>query len=173
MKALNFNRGSKSISAFLIVFITLATSVSALVKVDFSGTWALDQAKSNLGERGGRGAAAKLSVVQENAVINIVRTSNGQNGEVITTEKLTYDGKEAQATGGREGSVRKSTLTWSEDKNTMTVNSVVTGNFNGTATETKIKEVWTLSADGKTLTVDSESVRQQGTTTLKLVYNKQ
>jgi hypothetical protein len=173
MKASKFN-GSKNIATFLIVLATVISGVAAVLATDFSGTWALDQAKSNLPEgRGGRGAAAKLTVTQDKDAVLVLRTNNGQNGEVVTTEKLTLDGKEVLATGGREGSVRKSTLTVSPDKNSLTVNSDLKTTFGDQTFESKIKEVWTLSADGKTLTIDQESVSQRGTTTLKLVYNKQ
>ena len=95
------------------------------------------------------------------------------NGEVVTTDKITNDGKESVSTGGREGSVRKVTGKWSADQNTLTVTSNTQMNFNGNSFESNGKETWSLSADGKVLTIDAETTNQMGAMTSKLVYNKQ
>lgn len=161
--------------AVLLLLVTIFSVTAAIVKVDFSGDWTLDTAKSNMGEgqRGGRGAAQKLKVTQAaDGMLTIVRTSNGMNGEVTTTDKLTADGKESASTGGMEGSTRKASLTWAGDKNTANISAATVMNFNGQSFENSIKEVWTLSADGKTLTINSESTSQRGVTKLTLVYNK-
>ena len=122
---------------------------------------------------GGRMASTKLKITQEGTIITIVRTSNGQMGEVVTTDKLTFDGKESTSVGGREGSTRKAALKLADDQNTLTVNSVTVLSFNGNSFEIKSKENWSLSADSKTLTIDSEATTQMGVTQTKLVYNKQ
>jgi len=157
-----------SVSALVI----LASTAFSFMKADFSGDWALDQQKSNLGEMG-RFAPTKLKITQEGSIITIVRTSAGQQGELVTTDKLTFDGKESTSTGGWEGATRKAALKLTDDQNTMTVNAVTIASFNGTSFEIKAKETWSISADAKVLTIDSETTMQMGVTNTKLVYNKQ
>jgi hypothetical protein len=170
MKKLQLKPALVAFSLMLVILISVAAT---FLKADFSGEWVLDQQKSSLGEMGGRMASTKLKVTQENTIITIVRTSNGQMGEVVTTDKLTFDGKESASVGGREGSTRKAALKLADDKNTMTVSSVTVLSFNGNSFEINSKENWSLSADSKTLTIDAEATTQMGVTQTKLVYNKQ
>lgn len=151
----------------------LVFTASSFIKADFSGDWILDQQKSNLGEMGGRMSPVKMKVTQEGSIITVVRTSNGQMGEVVTTDKLTFDGKESTSVGGREGSTRKAALKLADDQNTLTVSSVTVMALNGSSFEINTKETWSLSPDAKSLTIDAETTTQMGVSNTKLVYNKQ
>jgi|SRR6478609_2761677 len=153
----------------LVIFISTAAS---WFKPDFSGEWALDQSKSNLGEYGAMMAPGKLSVKAEGEVITVVRYSSSPMGESVTTDKITLDGKESASTGGMQGSSRVITSKLSDDQNTMTVTGVTKLSFDGNAFEITTTETWSISADGKTLTVDSNSSTPMGNNTIKQVYNK-
>src|SRR6478609_4377194 len=158
------------VSSFaILIFIS---TPAAFLKPDFSGEWALDEAKSNRGEFGGRMTAGKLSVKKEGDMMIVVRNATGPMGEVVTTDKITLDGKESPSTGGMEGSIRKTTSTLSADQNTISVSTATVLNFNGTTFNVAVAEVWSLSADGKALTIDTESNTQMGVNKAKLVYNK-
>jgi|SRR6478609_936150 len=158
---------------FTLALVLILSTAAHKTKADFSGDWMLDQQKSVLGEMGGRMVASKLKITQEGNVITIVRTSNGQMGEVVTTDKLAFDGAESTSVGGREGSTRKAALKMAEDQNSLTVNAVTLMSFNGTSFEIRAKEIWTISTDAKVITIDSETTTQMGVTNTKLVYNKQ
>ncbi|HZX73817.1 MAG TPA: hypothetical protein VFE57_05305 [Cyclobacteriaceae bacterium] len=158
---------------FTLALVLILSTAAHKTKADFSGDWMLDQQKSFLGEMGGRMVASKLKITQEGNVITIVRTSNGQMGEVVTTDKLAFDGAESTSVGGREGSTRKAALKMAEDQNSLTVNAVTLMSFNGTSFEIRAKEIWTISTDAKVITIDSETTTQMGVTNTKLVYNKQ
>jgi hypothetical protein len=127
------------VSAF--AFLTIITSAAVMVaNTDFSGTWKLNESKSNLGQFGR--AAKKLTIKGNVENIAIDRASTNQAGEEVTTsEKLTV----------------KSTIAFERNGETM---------------EIKTTEVWSLSDDGKTLTIESESTSSRGTNTTKLVYDK-
>jgi hypothetical protein len=183
MKTQNFKSTSKNLAVFLMVMVT-AISGYALVKANFSGDWVLDAEKSTFaappgGGQGGPGAGrrgdAKLKVTQTGTALTVVRTSAGRDGaEVITTDNLTADGKESQSTGGREGSIRKVSAKWSDDQNTVVITSNTSMSFQGgDPIQIPGKETWSLSADGKVLTIDSERSFQGNAMTSKLVYNKQ
>jgi len=158
------------IGALALCMIILPAA--SFIKADFSGEWVLDESKSNLGEFGAMMAPKKLSVKSEAGVITVVRNSNGPMGETVTTDKITLDGKESPSTGGFQGSTRKTTSKLSDDQNTLTVNSVLNLTFDGNSFEIKGTETWTLSADGKTLTIDAKTTTPQGENTIKQVYNK-
>ena len=78
----NFN-GIKMI-IFLLVFIpfsNLKTFAAGGGKVNFSGSWALNQTTSKLSEGGGYGAAKMLNISQEGNVLSVVRTQTNRDGE--------------------------------------------------------------------------------------------
>ena len=158
---------------FLAALMIVVSSTATLLKTDFSGDWILDQSKSNLGEFGSRMTPAKLTVMQESTIITIVRTSTGQMGEIVTTDKLTFNGIESASTGGMEGSSRKATLKWTDDQQSnLILNAITLLSFNGNSFEVKAKEAWSLDPTGKILTIDAETTTQMGVSTTKLVYNK-
>ena len=156
----------------LVASLMAMAPADSAVKTDFTGEWTLDQSKSNLGEFGAFMAAAKLSVKQAADAITIVRNQTSPMGESVTTDKLTVDGKETTSTGGMEGSVRKATVKLAADGNSFTVSSNTKMNFNGDTFEIAATEVWSLSADGKTLTIDNTSTTPMGANTIKAVYTK-
>jgi len=137
---------------------------------DFSGEWKLNESKSNLGQFG---RAAKTLKIQGNVEnIAIQRISTNQAGEAVTTdEKLTFDDKETESTvfGNNK---KKSKAKWSDDGKKLNVKSTIVFERNGQSMEIKTTETWTLSDDGKTLTIDSTSESSRGTNTTKLVYDK-
>ena len=100
--------------------------------------------------------------------------SESADGALVTRqEKLTFDGKESESTF--VGSPReKSTARWSDDGQTMTVNSVKSFDTNGEKADFKVTEVWKLINDGKSISVQvNSSSISGGENTMKLVYDKQ
>jgi hypothetical protein len=152
----------------------LCTSATMIFTVNFSGDWKLNESKSELGQFGGRGAARSIKVVSSDANgIAIERTSTNQNGDaVVRKESLTYDGKEAESTGGFGNAKRKAKAKWSDDGNAMVIDAVTSFERDGQTTEIKQKETWKLSSDGNTLTIEASSSSSFGESTMKLVYEK-
>ena len=158
-------------------FIVLAALVSFSTKADranFSGGWALNEGKSDFGERGARFATKAIKVEQKGDAITITKTSPSFQGgdDVTTTETLGFDGKEVQGTGFG-GSVRKSTLKWAGDEQSFAISSTTTGERDGQSFTFKATETWTLGDGGKSLTVTAVRTSQQGEVTTKAFYDKQ
>ena len=82
-------------SMILMLVVLLSTAVFA---VDFSGTWAINEGKSELGDGpGARMAVKKMVVEQKENEINIESTRAGRDGEDrTTTQKMTLDGKDTE-----------------------------------------------------------------------------
>jgi hypothetical protein len=99
--------------------------------------------------------------------------SSSLDGALVTRqEKLTFDGKESEATF--VGSPReKSTARWSDDGQTMTVTSVRAFDANGEKADFKVTEVWKLINEGKSIFVQVNSSSISGEKTMKLVYDRQ
>ena len=91
---------------------------------------------------------------------------------MTTTETLGFDGKEVQGTGFG-GSVRKSTLKWAADGQSLSISSTTTGERNGQSFTFSSTETWTLGDGGKSLTVTAVRSSQQGEVTTKAAYDKQ
>jgi hypothetical protein len=116
--------------------------------------------------------ATTLKVKQEDAAVTIGRTGTIPNGEAYAwEEKLTVDGKEAETAVFGNGK-RKATLKWSADNKSFTITSNTLVERDGTSMEISSTEVFKLSDDGKTLTVDANSSSSFGTFTRSLVYDK-
>ena len=83
----------------VLMLMIVGTGLSA-AEVDFTGTWVMNEEKSEFGEgRFGRMAARKMVVQQSEDTLKIERTWRGRNDEErLTTEELTLDGKEVTKT---------------------------------------------------------------------------
>lgn len=152
--------------AFLSAFAIQAN------RVNFSGDWKLNEGKSDLGQFA-RFATRLIKADQKDDAITIAKTAPSFNGEDVTiTETLSYDGKETETTVFGS-SKRKSTAKWSDDGKTFTISYTLLFDFNGQITEIKGTETWTLSDDGKVLTLQINSSSPQGEFSSKAVYDKQ
>jgi hypothetical protein len=152
--------------AFLFAFTFKAD------RTNFSGTWKLNESKSELGNFG-RFAPRTIKADQKDDALAISRTAPSFDGnDVTTTETLSYDGKETETTVFGN-SKRKSTAKWSDDGKTFTINYTLLLDFNGQTNEIKGTETWALSDDGKALTVQTHSTSSQGERSTKYVYDKE
>jgi hypothetical protein len=168
---------SKRLLAFLVVPALLLSFAVTPEKSKFSGSWNLNESKSELGDFGARFSAKKLKVEQKDDAITIAKTIPGFNdgADQVRTETLTFDGKttESTNTGGFGTSKRKASIKWSADEKSfvITQNTVFEGQDG--PIEIKGTETWTLSADGKSLTAQTQTSSPQGENTIKAVYDKE
>ena len=161
----------KRLLPLLVVPALLLSFTFKADKANFSGEWKLNEGKSELGDFGGLFAARSLKVEQKDAGITISRTRPGFNGgdPTTTTVSLTFDGKETETTGFGNSKV-KSTAKWSDDGQTLTINSTTTFERDGQTSEFKGSETWTMK-DGN-LSIVSVNSSPRGETTMKMIYNK-
>ena len=139
-------------------------------KTDFSGTWKLNENKSNLGE-GSRFASSQLVVTQKEDKLTVERTATNRNGEEMKfNSDYTLDGKEYEETVRNRP--RKVTANWSDDGKGITISSTSKFERNGEEMVFTSKETWTLSADGKSLTVNIDTSSPRGERKMQLVYDK-
>jgi hypothetical protein len=139
-------------------------------KANFSGSWAFNESKSNLGDGGNFRRASQMTVTQEGNNLTVARVRTNQNGEATpTSEKFTLDGKESVNDSGRGPS--KAIVTWSADGKALNFAITRTFDRNGETTTMKSTEAWTLT-DAKTLSVLSTMTMQDQEMKTTLVYDK-
>lgn len=151
------------------ILLTLAASVAtaafayAADPVNLSGDWKMNAARSDFGQRP---APEKLErkIAHEGVNLTIATTMSSPMGESNTETKYTTDGKECVNTT-RMGEV-KSTLKW-EGKVL-----VVSSKFSVQGNEITSVDRWSLSEDGKELTVDTNLTAPMGQMTMKTVMEK-
>ncbi|RPI02620.1 MAG: hypothetical protein EHM72_03755 [Calditrichaeota bacterium] len=158
----------------IMMFILLMLSVALIAGVNFSGTWNLDREKSTLPEGGqGRGpgsfAAATMVVTQDASTLTIERTVPGRDGqERKMTSKVTLDGQVVKETTERGSTESKAA--WQDA--VLVYETVRVFEREGQKFESKRTEKWSLSADGKELTIAFDQTSQRGDSSGKLVYVK-
>ena len=134
---------------FALILLAVFSSSAKSQKVNFSGIWKVDALKSNYGGYGPAAAAVKLKIVQAKDTISIERTIHPGGGAARSfTDKLPLDGKRITNTKGTTKS--SVSIKWSGQALVET-SSYHDDKFNKTYQAT---ETWTLSPDGKTLTID-------------------
>jgi hypothetical protein len=156
-------------AAGILAVVLLLPALSLAQTPNLTGTWAFDAAKSqvpDMGGRGGMGGGGDIAIKHEGTTVSITTTRTGRDGEPTTnTETFSTDGKPTTV----EGRMGASSVTakW-EGRNLMVTTSRQTqrGDFSTAVT-------YSLSADGKVLTVSgSMRNREGGETAYSRVYNK-
>jgi hypothetical protein len=158
---------------FLAAIIGLAsTAAFVYANVDLSGDWTLNKGKSELGEWGDRIAPTKIKIAAQPGMLAVDRTgANFEGQEIVSNEKLTFDGKESESTVFGN-SKKKSVAKWSDDGQSLKVTSTILLDINGQTTDIKVEEEYKLAENGKALSLVSTSNSSYGTSTMKLVYDK-
>jgi hypothetical protein len=140
---------------------------------DFSGTWTLNESKSDGGEYGTGGMPKKIVVEQKDKDLTITKTTNARGGgETTYTEALTPDGKEVESTVSNNGK-RKAKMNWESDGKQFDIHFTIALSMQGQPVEFQGLEKWSLSDDGKTLYVVFNVTTPQGSFSVKGGYDKQ
>ena len=154
----------------LVVCLAVALAAPALGwaqgKADFTGTWTLDEAKSDPAPagRGGRGGATASKLVIKQTASELTVESTMPNGAQTAVYKL--DGSESVNKIGMGES--KSKASW-EGNNLVISSQQQLQTPNGTFDIT-VKDVY--SVQGGVLTLTSTRTTGRGDNTRKLVYTK-
>ena len=147
-----------SLATFIIALMFLSyatTSFAQTTKVNFSGTWVLNESKSTEVQGGFRMGASMMTITHDAVNLNVETTRKNRDGEdVKSTAKFTLDGKECTNPAGFGNSTRKSVLSWSADGKVLNFAHSMTFERNGETQEFKNSETWKLN-DDKTLSVET------------------
>jgi mannan endo-1,4-beta-mannosidase len=139
--------------------------------VDFSGEWIFNEEKSILDRWGVSFLPYKMEIIQEGNDLTIQNTFIVEYADNnVIEQKLTLDGKECKSEF--RNSPRIMTANWSESGDTLIIESKITFNRGGQASEMMINEAWTLQEQGKILSVQQFSSSFWGERNITMIFDK-
>ena len=138
--------------------------LQAQAKPNFSGAWKLNTAKSDFGAMPAPDSRTD-NITHEDPDLKDAYTQSGQMGEITAEMKYSTDGKET--TNSVRGNQIKTTAKWDGDELAIAGKT----QFNGA--DVTLSDRWSLSADGKTLTIQRHVNSPMGETNQKIVLEKQ
>jgi hypothetical protein len=133
---------------------------------NLTGTWKLDIPKSNFGQIPPPASQTDTIDDSEPSVKIAEDQKGGMMGDMNLTSTLSTDGKETTSPG-MGGAPTTSTAHWDG------VALVVDSKFSFQGTDVKVKDTYTLSSDGKTLTEVTHVESGMGNFDSTSVYDKQ
>jgi hypothetical protein len=148
-----------------LALVSLSTTLAmAADKPDFSGSWKMNASKSDFGPMP---APDKLerTIKHTDPKMSVTSVSAGPQGEMTTEATYTTDGKDSINTV--RGMEVKSVAAWDGS------NLIIKSKREVQGMEISLVETWTLSADGKVLTIVNNASTPQGDFTLTTVMDKQ
>jgi hypothetical protein len=145
--------------------LLLAASASAQTKPNFSGDWKLNVAKSNFGQMPAPSSLTE-KITHSDPSLKVQTAQSGDFGDFNSDFSFTTDGKESANSMGNEFHMT-SVVKW--DGDILVLDSKM--DFQGTAMSGTDK--WTLSPDGKTITVQRHFTGPMGEGDAVLVLDKQ
>jgi hypothetical protein len=151
--------------SFAILAILALAALPALAKPDFTGDWKLNTSKSTFGDFPGPDSMT-IKVTHAEPKLTTATKQSSQMGDFEMKSTYTTDGKEC-TNEGFQGAPMKSVVKWEGD----TLVLETKGQFGDS--DFTMTQKWTLSDDGKTLTVAQHIASGMGDIDQKLVLDKQ
>ena len=149
-----------------------ALSVDSSKPVNFSGIWVFNEEKSSLDNSGAGNLPYKLEIKQEGNELNIKYTIILEYADNrITEENLMLDGSENISEF--LDSPRITTAGFSENKDSLCINSTVTFQRGDRTFDMITHETWTLQNNGKELIIHQYSSSPRGERNIAITYDRQ
>ena len=152
---------SSILRPFAATVLCLAVASAA---PNYSGEWKLNAAKSNFGPMPAPDTMTQ-KIKHEEPNLSLAIAQAGQQGEFTYELKYTTDGKES--TNTIRDNEMKSTAKWDGDALKISTKASFQGN------PVSLDDKWTLSEDGKTLTVNRKINSAMGELEQTIVLEKQ
>lgn len=147
-----FNFG---IIALVIALAIAHIPLNAQTTVNFSGNWELDKTASKLSRLDvAYDGTVILEIIQTGTSISFAETYSKPGAQDWKTSSDTYktDGKEIVTKNGQD--IIKKTAQWSTDRKKLVITNLNIQTNNGKQEEYLTVDSYTLSVDGKTLTLE-------------------
>jgi hypothetical protein len=149
------------------VLMATALLVFAAVEPNFSGKWILDKSRSFSNPAG---LEQTLTIVHEGNQVKMETQLKTARGAQEAKENYTLDGKESEFTPAAPPNAKgKRKVSWLPNHQGIVINDETS--VDGKVVS-QVTRKWTLSADGKSLTVDYFFDDQRGSFEAKRVFNK-
>jgi hypothetical protein len=157
----------KTLVTGLMLTLLVAAILAAAQKPSFSGKWKFDKDRSFSNPSG---FDQTMTVTHEGDQVKLEAVVKTARGEQNINEAYTLDGKEADFTPTNPPNAKgKRKATWLPNGRGILINDEISADGK---TVSQVARKWTLSADGKTLTVDYFIDDARGSFETKRVFNK-
>lgn len=159
---------ARNIITCVLLFLTAELLAAQDAKVEYSGTWRLNEEKSEFDEgsrlRDGRvsGRIPKMIVKQKGNLLTVERFWMSQTSTVYT---YALDGKPSENSSNDRSEV--STVTWSEGGKSLVFESKISARF---SFRQPLKETWSLNGDN--LVIETVRPTSSGDMVGKIVYDR-
>ena len=153
----------RTLAAAALTLVAATTAVAQAKAPDFSGTWEMNVAKSELGPMAGAVTKVNFTVEQTPTTLKFTQNISTVQGDRTQSQEFTLDGKEVTETAPTGQTVVRSAKV---DGDALLLVGKVQGTEQGQTSR------WTLGPDGKTMTVDQNISSPMGALTLKFVFDK-
>ncbi len=141
-------------------------------KVNFSGEWVFNEEKSVLDNWGVSFLPYKLKITQKENDLTIQNTFILEYADDrVTEEKLKLDGKECESEFMNYPRIK--TANWSQNGDTLIIESKVTFDRGGQTSEMVVIEAWDIQDQGKILSIKQLSTSFWGKRDITLIFDKQ
>ena len=157
----------------LVVVIAIISAVVAYAgeKANFTGQWTLNQEKSKFDDMGPAFLPATMVVAQIDNELTVQKTFKSDFADDFTAEeKMTLDGQECKSEFWN--SPRITTALWTENGDTLTIDSKTKFDMDGETSEMILKEKWTLAEEGNLLLIKHFSSSNFGERKITIAYSK-
>lgn len=152
--------------------LTLKSIKPVSSKVDFSGDWIFNEEESILDNFGVSFLPYELKLKQTENELNVQKTFILEYADNrIIEEKLTLDGKECESEMLNAPRIMKAR--WSENSDTLIIESKVIFNMGGRTSEMILDEAWSLEEYGRILAIKQFSDSFWGVRKITLFFDKQ
>jgi hypothetical protein len=183
-------RAKRTIGFVTALLVLAAGVVVAQAQPQFAGTWTLDRSQSQLpahegrhaqGGQGAQGApgaqsqqqpsVVKLTVEQTGSNFKVTRSMARGDRERSFSQAFVADGSE-RTEQGRHGGTTVSKATLGGDRLVTSSTTTMPAKDGGAAKTFSRESTWTVSPDGRTLTIDTVMHTPRGDRNMKTVYLK-
>jgi hypothetical protein len=158
----------------VVLLVCAVFSTAAQSEVNFSGTWVLNRAKSDIPQfrnlEEGKTASLTMTVAQQDRTLRVTRHFKIDGEEQKETHTYKTDGTETTNNGLRGESV-VTKAHW--EGKALVVESTRKVSMLVTDVSVESRGVWRLSPDGKTLTIDGVIRGPRGEQRMQAVFDKQ
>ncbi|HZZ18757.1 MAG TPA: glycosyl hydrolase [Opitutaceae bacterium] len=138
---------------------------------NFSGTWVLDEEKSDFGKAGSGMAAAKLEVVQDGLSLSVKTTRAVEYADdQVSDERMTLDGSVTKSEF--MNSPRVVTARLEADGTRITIDSTITMNWGQPGAKIVSKDTWELIDGGTELSIHRVGTSMRGVQDTTMVFDR-
>ena len=151
--------------------LPLRETKSDSVKIDFSGDWFFNEENSVLDNMGVSSLPCKLKITQKENDLTIQKTYVLEyTDDMVMNEKMTLDGKECTSEMWDSPKIMKAK--WSNNFDTLIIESKVILKRNGQTYNVTVNESWSLQRLGSVLSIKQYSNSFWGERTITMIYDK-